>query len=296
MSRINAYLLVGISYIVAIAIGYGTFIVLRNELTLLWATLVADLIMTLVIFIMSLILNNSSIYDPYWSVIPPFIVFLWIIEMNHALNRLGIILIILAILLWSIRLTWNWLINWKGLSHEDWRYRHFRQQFGKWYWLISLLAIHVFPTIMVFLGLMPLYFGLQSETTHISILIIGFLICLFGVMMSYLADVHLTLHRKSNKSHQSIQSGVWKISRHPNYLGELSFWLGVFLMGYAYDVSKWFTVIGFIAMIILFQGYSIPTMEKRLLQSKKDYQMIRKTIPRLLPIFIKREGLKHAKP
>ncbi len=39
----------------------------------------ADLAATLVVFLFSLAYNNSSIYDPYWSLIPPFLALFWLL-------------------------------------------------------------------------------------------------------------------------------------------------------------------------------------------------------------------------
>jgi len=90
-------------------------------------------------------------------------------------------LVLVAVSTWGNRLTWNWwkrlgysmtsnVLQGKAAGHEDWRYVLIRkgltgsEQKGVsilgdvTYWFIgSLLAIHMFPTVMVFLGCIPLY-------------------------------------------------------------------------------------------------------------------------------------------
>ncbi len=284
MKLYKSYLYILLSYLVALFIGYISYEMLINHYNLLLSTLIADIICTIVIFLFSVIVHNSSVYDPYWSVIPPFIFLLWLFEMNFFVSSL---FILLMFLIWSTRLTYNWAINWRGLKHEDWRYVSFRNNFKKLYWIISLLGIHLFPTLIVFLGMLPIYMGLKNgHILYVWLFIFGFTISLIGVVISYLADIHLTKHRHSLEKEQAIQIGIWKYSRHPNYLGEITFWLGCFVVGISSGFQNYYTIIGFIAMGALFSFFSIPVMEKRLLKTKVNYQDIIKTVPKLFPFQI----------
>jgi len=281
----KAKIFIIISYLLAITIGFMTFNYFNQHLNLLISTLLADIICTVIIFIISIIKNNSSVYDSYWSVIPPLIVLLWIKE--FAVNNIYSYIILAVYLIWAIRLTLNWLINWKGFRHEDWRYVSFRNKFGKLYWLISFLAVHLFPTLMVFLALSPIYFGLRiGNIENYTLFTIGNIIALFGVYISLISDIHLTKHRESLAKDIAINVGIWKYSRHPNYLGELSFWLGSFIIGISYSMDNYFTSIGIIGMILLFNLYSIPAMEKKLLNSKRNYNDVINETPRLIPMKI----------
>jgi len=281
--KVKSYLYLLLSYLVALLGSYLCFIELNKHLDILLATLIADIVCTIIIFIFSVIANNSSIYDPYWSLIPPFILILWMKKLNR--NSYVEYLIFAVYLFWSLRLTLNCLIAWKGLKHEDWRYQYFRNKTGKYYWLVSFLGIHFFPTLIVFLSMLPIYFGFRHEgRLIIQLYVFGVCLGIGSVIISLLSDIALYKHRNSDKAHTSIRTGLWKFSRHPNYLGELLFWFSNYLIGLSYNINNYFTIAGFIAMVLLFNLYSIPAMEKRLLQRKPDYQEIINTIPRLLPI------------
>ena len=70
MSKAKSLTLVGIAYVVAIAVG-AAWLVWGVHTGRLWLdTLVADVLATLVIFAFSRVYGNSSFYDAYWSVIP----------------------------------------------------------------------------------------------------------------------------------------------------------------------------------------------------------------------------------
>ena len=67
-----------IIYIIAILCGC-LFINIFKNIDLTFRILYADIIITVIIYLFSYLYNNSSIYDPYWSIIPPFILLSWII-------------------------------------------------------------------------------------------------------------------------------------------------------------------------------------------------------------------------
>ena len=116
----------------------------------------ADLSATLLVFIFSVAMNNSSAYDPYWSVKPIVIAVAYLFIFSAGSLNIRQWLVFSGILLYALRLTTNFYRDWPGFKHEDWRYAAFRVRFGKAYWLISFLAVHLFPTIMVFLGCMAM--------------------------------------------------------------------------------------------------------------------------------------------
>ncbi len=118
-----------IAYVVCFAAA-GAWLAWGPSTDKLWLdTLIADLIATLVIFGFSRGYKNSSFYDAYWSVVPPAIFIYWWIETDAEGARLWLVL--LVIIAWAIRLTGNWIYNWPGMEHEDWRYPMLKENAGK---------------------------------------------------------------------------------------------------------------------------------------------------------------------
>ena len=75
---------------------------------------------------------------------------------------------------------------------------------------------------------------------------------------------------------------VWALCRHPNYLGELSFWFVIGMAGFlATDEPKMWS--GFLVMLALFMFYSVPALDKKLLASKEGYDEYKKNVPALIP-------------
>jgi steroid 5-alpha reductase family enzyme len=83
---------------------------------------------------------------------------------------------------------------------------------------------------------------------------------------------------------RTIDVGLWSRSRHPNYLGEITMWCGLWLFGLAADPTWWWTIAGPVVMVLLFETASIPMMEERSLQRRPEYADYQRRVPRLLPI------------
>ena len=57
----------------------------------------------------------------------------------------------IAVLFWSLRLTYNWMKTWDGLHHEDWRYIDMRNNLGNSFEIIGNLGgIHFFLLSLFF--------------------------------------------------------------------------------------------------------------------------------------------------
>ena len=120
--------LVGATYLVAVGVA-TLWLGLGVHTGRLWLdTLIADVLATLVVFVLSRLYGNSSFYDAYWSVGPPLLLLYW--WSQSGVHQLRCWLIATVVVLWAVRLTANWLYAFPGLHHEDWRYPMFRERAG----------------------------------------------------------------------------------------------------------------------------------------------------------------------
>jgi steroid 5-alpha reductase family enzyme len=250
----------------------------------LWQTLAGDGAATLVIFVLSMLIDNASLYDPYWSVAPPVIVACWLATTSGVPARR--LVLALAVLAWATRLTANWAGGWRGLGHEDWRYRQLRSTRGKapW-WLVNLFGIQLMPTLFVYIGLLSAWPAVTGTRGFGVVDVVALVACLASVSLEAAAD--LQVHRFAAdpaNGGRSIDVGVWRWSRHPNYLGEIGFWCGLYLFGVAAAPEWWWTVAGPVVMVVLFTAISIPLMERHLAQRRPDYADYRRRVPALLPL------------
>ncbi len=270
-------------YVLAISISY---LVLRQapyQDTMI-KVLVADVAATIVVFIFSVLLKNSSVYDAYWSVIPPFIA-IYLILLYPEGNSIRQYLIFGLIMFWAIRLTANWARGWANLKHEDWRYGKIADDTGKFYWPVSFIGIHLMPTLFVFLGCLPLWFGMQSSEPIGIMDFVAFVITNIAILIEWTADEQLWRFKKQKNKLSYMNKGVWSVMRHPNYFGEILFWVGLFLFVPASkSFDGWWTAVGFVSMIILFRFISIPLMDKRNLTKRPGYEQYIKEVYALMPL------------
>ncbi len=290
LSRLSAFAVVTACYVAGGAAALITAVILRHHHPITVA-LVADLVATVVVFALSMVLANSSLYDPYWSVAPPVVAVAWA-AVSPADLTTGVsarqVVVIALVLIWAIRLTGNWAIGWHGLTQEDWRYVMMRNDtHGRLpWWLVSFVGIQLVPTLFVFVGLLPLWPALGAPRHSFNVLdVIALAITAAAIAVETIADNQMRAFARSPDNHgRTINIGLWSRSRHPNYLGEISFWCGLFLFGLAADPHWWWTIAGPAAMVLLFETVSIPMMETRSLQRRPDYADYQAQVPKLVPL------------
>ena len=276
---------VAIAYLLALGAG-AAWLYLGPDTQHLWLDgLIADLIATAVIFAASRLHHNSSFYDAYWSVLPPLLVGYWWSEGGLGADDLRPWLVLGVIVFWAVRLTGNWVYAFPGLHHEDWRYPMLREKAGRAEALVDLMGIHVFPTLQVFVALVPAYVAVTRTGDDVGWLdAVAVVIGVASVVLSFVADLQMYRFARTKQPGQAMDGGLWAWSRHPNYLGELGFWVSLAVFGLATSPGDWWwLVLGALAMLAMFEGASIPMMEQRSLERRPEYQQVIDRVPRLFP-------------
>lgn len=289
-SRTTSFLYVTLAYVVAILVGIYSLPFFEGYHDLIKIGL-ADVVATVVIFVFSMVFKNSSMYDPYWSVIPIPIAYFWIYEYPEEGNPIRKWLLFGLVAFWGIRLTANWIRRWQGMVEEDWRYEDLASKSGKaLYPLVSFSAIHLFPTVLVFMGLLPLYPAMLSDAPINALDIIAGIITFIAVVIELVSDNQLWKFITTKKEPGTfVKDGLWAYSRHPNYFGECLFWTGIFLFTFNANISEYYWVaIGTVSMWGLFLGYSVPAMDERHKNSRPGYKEYAEKVPGLIPWFPKK--------
>ena len=278
--RARGFLWIAVAYVASLA-GGAAWIAYRSGDAGLWTSFEADVVGTLVIFGFSRLLNNTSVYDAYWSVAPMAIVAWWAWVFDGDPIRTA--LVVALVWFWGVRLTWNWATGWPGLHHEDWRYVDFRG-LGAGYWPLSLFGLHLFPTVQVFLGLLPAWLALRSDAPLGPLDAVAALVTFGAVVIEGLSDLQLRAFVRRGAG-GICDEGLWRWSRHPNYFGEVSFWLGLALFGAATEPTVWWGWSGFVAILVMFWFVSIPMLDKRSLERRDGYAEHMGRVSRLVPWF-----------
>ena len=276
-SRAASFIAVALIYIFATVAGVAVYRALAFDWWL--SLLIADVAATVATFIFSLIFQNASVYDPYWSVQPPVILVAFAI--GKELTAFGVLLLV-VVFFWAIRLTANWAYTFWDLNHQDWRYTMLNEKTGIFYPVINFVGIHMVPTLVVYGCILPAVYavrqGLEANVASVLFLCLS----LGAAVMQGVADIEMHQYRKHREG-AFIRVGLWKYSRHPNYLGEILMWWGVALSVICAAPSAYYLAAGALANTVLFFAVSIPMADGR--QSRKEgFAEYKKQTRMLLPI------------
>ena len=276
-NRAGSMFLVFVIYVFAIIIGVLTFNAFSFSVYL--NLLIADVVATVFVFIFSIILKNASVYDPYWSVQPIVIVVGLTVGCELSAIRL---MTLIAVCFWGIRLTLNWAYTFHSFTYQDWRYVMLKEKTGVFYPIVNFLGIHLFPTLVVYLCVLPIVHIFSFDLTFSAWCILPFILSILAVVLQGVADLQMHVFRKK-KTGGLIHNGLWKYSRHPNYLGEILTWWGIALMLLSVNISTWYLCLGALVNTLMFLFISVPMADKR--QSKKEgFDEYKKRTRALLPI------------
>tara|TARA_B110000444_G_C18785183_1_gene569585 strand:+ start:479 stop:1369 length:891 start_codon:yes stop_codon:yes gene_type:complete len=178
------------------------------------------------VFIPSYFYKTEKFYDitgtvAYMSILITTAYLLSII--NNEVVLLRSILSIIFVMIWAIRLG-AFLFTRVIKVGEDKRFEDAKKSFSKFLMFFNISALWVFLTIV---NVLTMIINNSDSITDIFF-IIGFSIAIIGLIIEVVADRQKRKFRMniSNKG-EFIRSGLWSISRHPNYFGEILIWLGI---------------------------------------------------------------------
>ncbi|MFW5713539.1 MAG: DUF1295 domain-containing protein [Brevefilum sp.] len=284
--RTQSFLTITLCYFAAAIMGLWVFGMVDAQPWL--KLLIADLAATFFIWLASLVLDNASVYDPYWSVQPPIILGLALVFLGEF--KIGPILLVFVVFFWGARLSINWMVTFHGLHKQDWRYDQLKEQSKGLFPLVNLFGIQILPTLIVYACLLPgFYYVVRSGGMNL-LTVIGLSMAFCGAILEMMADYQMQKFRQERRSRSELlRSGVWRRSRHPNYLGEITVWWGVYSVMFSVYPDLWYLGFGALANTCLFLFISIPLAENHLAEYKEGYKEYIQETPMLIP-FPKRDN------
>lgn len=276
-NRTASFLIITVVYILATVAGILVYLRLPFDWWL--NLLIADTAATVLTFLFSLIFRNASVYDPYWSVQPIVILVAFAIGKTLTAER---VLLLIAVCFWGVRLTANWAYTFHGLTHQDWRYTMLKEKTGIFYPVINFVGIHMVPTLIVYGCTVPAVYAFLHDGTWNAGSVIFFCLSVGAVILQGTADIQMQRFRK-HRTGTFIHNGLWKYSRHPNYLGEILMWWGVALAVICVYPNAWYLCAGAAANTVLFLAVSIPMADNRQ-SAKPGFREYKQQTRMLLPI------------
>lgn len=206
-------------------------------------------------------------------------VFLWFASADSLIHHF----LLGMVLLWSFRLG-SYLFKRIHAMGKDDRFDEMRKQFIRFagFWTLQALSILILsiPIIIIYQKS-----NIEFEAIHA----IGIIVWALGLLLETIADQQKFAFRQDSANDgQFIQTGLWKHLQHPNYLGEILCWIGIFVCAIpSLENWEWLAIISPIWIVFLLVFVSgIPLLQKA--SQKKyghlnSYQNYQKNTPLLIP-------------
>ena len=149
------------------------------------------------------------------------------------------------------------------------------------------IAIWVTCAVLYVTQIAGVFYRLLNAAQDNACVFIGAVIMLCGIVLESAADIQKNNAKKINPR-RFVDTGLYRIVRCPNYLGEMIFWTGVLVsgIGAVSGIGQWIVVlVGYIGIIfVMFSGARrLEIRQNKNYGSDPEYQKYVTTVPILLP-------------
>ena len=269
------YIISFIAVLISVSLGILTGIdEVRNGIIL-------SFIIHWLLFIPAYVFKTEKFYDLTGTISYISIVLYVLLSSTDGIINFGNMIVSSLIIMWSIRLG-TFLFTRIKKAGEDKRFREIKKSFSWFFMAFTISGMWV--SICAICALTGISNGIELT----GVTYIGIVIFIIGFALEIISDNQKTSFRKieSNKD-KFITTGLWKYSRHPNYLGEIVLWTGVAIISYSsLEVYQMSTLVSpMFTYLLLVKVSGINLLEKS--GEKKwghldSYKSYKKNTPRLI--------------
>ena len=246
-----------------------------TTLTVALIGLAVVLVAMTLLWVVSLLREDTSIVDPFWG--PGFaIVTVAYLLADGRFGDRGLLTLVL-VTAWAVRLGYH-LLKRNFREGEDARYRKWREEAGAAWPLRSLFTVFWLQALLLWGVSMPLLGSVRSTARLGALDLVGTVVFLIGLTIESLADLQLARFKAdpSNRG-RVLDSGLWRYSRHPNYFGEFVLWWGLYVVAAA-GGAYWTVVGALLISFLLLRVSGVTLLERSLKETKPQYaEYVRRT-------------------
>ena len=244
--------------------------------------LLLSVIIQIIFFIPSFILKTEKLYDLIGSTTYIFVALIAYLSVDNKTTTDTILLFF--VIIWGTRLG-TYLFKRIQRDSEDVRFEKAKRNFFWFlqYWMGQALWVSITSCAAVIAILKP-----ESNTLNIYGYI-GITIWIFGFTFEVIADLQKNNFKKSQNTTQNyISTGLWSKSRHPNYFGEITLWVGIYIISLSsFSGIEYLTIISPIFVYILLTRMSGINMLEKIADERyghlEEYLEYKEKTPILVP-------------
>ena len=207
-----------------------------SETNLLEQTLVIAFAIQWIAFVPAFILKTEKFYDLAGSFTYIFAVLFVFYKSGENLLKydIGNLILSIVIIVWALRLG-SFLFKRIKKAGEDKRFKEIKKSPTRFFMTWSLQGMWVSVCSACALTALANPNGVQTNLLFYC----GLFTFLTGFILEIIADTQKSKFRSNPENKDRfINSGLWSLSRHPNYLGEIILWLGITIMSIS-ALSGW---------------------------------------------------------
>ena len=200
----------------------------------------------------------------------------------------GNIIIALLVIIWGVRLGSFLLLRIKKMGHDS-RFDKIRPNKSRFF---RFFLIQGFGAWLISLPMMiRLLKGSSSEMLEGQLLVerVGIAVAVIGLMIEVIADQQKSTFKSTRENESKLYTGgLYSFVRYPNYLGEILFWIGIFIASsIVFQGVEWASIIGplCISYLLLFLS-GIPFIErsrKEKYGEDESYQKYQSSTAKIIP-------------
>jgi len=201
------------------------------------------------------------------------------------------LLLLSLVTLWGGRLAIHIGLRKKGEGAEDFRYRQWRQQWGKTFVWRSFLQIFMLQGAVIYVIVLPVLLAIHNPGGELGLLdFAGLLVWLFGFTFDAVGDWQLLRFKGDPANRGRIMgSGLWRYSRHPNYFGEAVLWWGPFLIALGAPWGGLALLSPLLIDFLLLKVSGIPMLEAKY-EGNPEFLRYREQTNAFVPWFPRQQG------
>ena len=235
------------------------------------------------IHVLALLKKNNSIMDAAWG--PGFVLLAWVGLLRSGGTDARQLLMAVLVTVWGLRLCVHILVRNAGRG-EDFRYRAWRQTWGRWFHVRSYLQIYLLQGAFLLVVALPILLVTARRGGPLGWLdAAGVAVWLTGFVFEAVGDFQLLRFLKdpANKG-RIMRYGLWRYTRHPNYFGEATLWWGCFLIAVNVPGGWWALISPVVIDWLLLCVSGIPMLEAKY-KDRPEFQEYQKATSAFFPWF-----------
>ncbi len=229
--------------------------------------------------------KRQDLVDIFWG--PGIALVSWVALLWNGFQSVPLVLITLLTTAWAARLSWH-IWNRNKDKPEDPRYVELSKNW-KNPMLNSYLNIWLLQGgLMILIGFSALMLSADRGVGSFNLLILGLLVWGLGFYFEHTADKQLANFKKDPANSGKIMTkGLWGMTRHPNYFGEVVMWWGIWILalsgtGLIWGIPALVSPVAITYLILKVSG--IPMAEARLnAQARPDWEAYKKSTNAFFP-------------